>query len=490
MIDLSPRNLEIVQRVLRDHVPGCAVRAFGSRAKWTAKDYSDLDLAVVGDSELGRGTLARLRDAFEDSRLPMRVDVLDWHDISPEFRKLIERDYVDVLDTPPLSSWRPTTLGQCASLVRDSVTPASCGDVPYVGLEHIGQGTLSLLGRGSAQDVGSAKTAFRAGDILFGKLRPYFRKVVRPRFDGICSTDIWVVRPQAGVDAGFLFYLLASSRFVDAASQGAEGTRMPRAKWGHVSGFTFRLPPFAEQGAIARILGALDGKIELNRRIAATLEGSLKAMFQSWFGPSENPVPEGWGVKSLDEVAHFQNGLALQKHRPPDGEGRLPVLKIAQLRSEVLDGNEYASSNIPASCKVADGDLIFSWSGSLMAKIWCGGRAALNQHLFKVTSVGFRSWLIFGWLQQHMRTFQAIAEDKATTMGHIRRQHLREAKCVVPGDEALAKADGICAPLHEQLIRVKVESRNLAHLRDTLLPKLISGEIRIRDAEKIAEDAT
>ena len=386
--------------------------------------------------------------------------------------------------------WPAAFLGDCASLVGDKVAPATCGDVPYIGLEHIGQGTLALLGAGTAKDVESTKTVFRAGDILFGKLRPYFRKVVRPRFDGICSTDIWVVRPRTGVDASYLFYLLASSPFVGFATQGAGGTRMPRAKWEHVSGFSFRLPSIDEQRAIAQILGALDDKIELNRRMSATLESSLKAMFQSWFERSKKRVPEGWAVKSLDDIAHFQNGLALQKHRPENDEGRLPVLKIAQLRSGILDGNECATSNIPTSCIVEDGDVIFSWSGSLMAKIWCGGRAALNQHLFKVTSVDHRSWFIFGWLQQHMRTFQAIAADKATTMGHIRRQHLREAKCVVPGDEVLTAADGICVPLHEQLIHAKVESRNLAQLRDALLPKLLSGEVRIRDADKIAEDAT
>ena len=295
---------------------------------------------------------------------------------------------------------------------------------------------------------------------------------------------------------------------------------MPRAKWEHVRGFPVRLPPVAEQRAIAHILGALDDKIELNRRIAATLEETLRTLFKSWFvyfdpvrakmeGQSDHfpephlslfpnrlvaletgEVPDGWCVMSLEEIAHFQNGLALQKYRPLVREEHLPVLKIAQLRSEVLDNKEKASSNIPCDCIVEDGDVVFSWSGSLMAKIWCGGRAALNQHLFKVTSVDYPEWFILGWLHQHMPDFRSIAADKATTMGHIKRRHLRDALCVVPSDQVLSAVDGICATIQKRCIKAKIESRNLAYLRDALLPKLLSGEIRIRDAEKIAEAAT
>lgn len=176
------------------------------------------------------------------------------------------------------NEWPTVTLGDCASLVGDKVNPAVCGDLPYIGLEHIGKGTLSLVGTGTARDVDSTKSAFRAGDILFGKLRPYFRKVVRPTFDGICSTDIWVIRPKAGVDAGYLSYLMASKAFVDFASQGSEGTRMPRAKWEFVVRFPLSLPPVPEQQAIGHLLGKLSNEIELSRRTAETLEDTLRTL--------------------------------------------------------------------------------------------------------------------------------------------------------------------------------------------------------------------
>lgn len=169
--------------------------------------------------------------------------------------------------------WQDTTLGACAILVRDLVSPTTCGNVPYVGLEHIGKGTFSLLGTGSANDVESTKAVFCAGDILFGKLRPYFRKVVRPGFGGICSTDIWVMRPATGVDPGYLLCLLASRDLADYATQGAEGTRMPRANWKHVSRFPVALPPPSEQRAIARVIDSLSARIDLHRRMGETLAG-------------------------------------------------------------------------------------------------------------------------------------------------------------------------------------------------------------------------
>jgi type I restriction enzyme S subunit len=174
--------------------------------------------------------------------------------------------------------WQSERLGRMAILVRDAVLPSEAAGLPYIGLEHIGEGNLQLIGVGVAEDATSTKTRFTAGDILFGKLRPYFRKVVRPSFDGICSTDIWVVRPTNGIDAGFLFYLMASDLFVEPVVRASEGTKMPRAKWEYAASLELPLPPLPEQRAIAHILGTLDDKIELNRRMSETLEAMARAV--------------------------------------------------------------------------------------------------------------------------------------------------------------------------------------------------------------------
>jgi len=217
---------------------------------------------------------------------------------------------------------KPFTFGECATEVRDKVQPEGANGARYIGLEHIEQGTLHLNGFGSANDVSSTKSKFSKGDILFGKLRPYFRKVVRAPFDGVCSTDIWVVRSTNGIDQGFLYYWMASQEFVDFSMQGSEGTKMPRAKWNHVS--RHKVPFFTEdeQKAIAHILGSLDDKIELNRRMNETLEAMAQALFKSWFidfDPvldnailSGNPIPD-----ELDERAEIRRAILAQNQPSP-----------------------------------------------------------------------------------------------------------------------------------------------------------------------------
>lgn len=196
-------------------------------------------------------------------------------------------------------------------------------------------------------------------------------------------------------------------------------------------------------------------------------------------------VPEGWEVKALDEIAHYQNGLALQKFRPEDEGDFLPVLKIAQLKKGFADGEEKASPNIKPECIVDNGDVVFSWSGSLVVDVWCGGKAALNQHLFKVTSLDYPKWFYCYWTKHHLETFIQVAADKAVTMGHIKRSHLGEAKCVVPS--CALDRFSLMSDFLEKQIEQRLESLSLQEIRDLLLPKLLSGEISLDNSLSTTE---
>ena len=300
----------------------------------------------------------------------------------------------------------------------------------------------------------------------------------------------------------FLFYLLRSSGFqsnLDAVkthgSMAADYVSLSDQRR-----FKLTIPPIQSQRSIANILGTLDDKIELNRRMTATLEAMARALFQSWFvdfdpvrrnaeGGESRPedllfpdsfeesemggIPKGWKVKSLDKIADYQNGLALQKFRPAENEDPLPIVKIAQLKAGEPTWDEVASPSINPACIIDTGDVVFSWSGSLVVTVWTGGRAALNQHLFKVTSQNYPKWFYFHWTQKHLVDFQRIAEDKAVTMGHIKRSHLSEAMCVVPDAKALQEGTRRIALLIEQMIVLETQSRTLAALRNVLLPKLL-----------------
>jgi len=395
--------------------------------------------------------------------------------------------------------WNLEKIDNVCELVREPFTPSDDDIRKYVGLEHIEQGTLKLCGIGSSSCVKSNKLQFRSGQILFGKLRPYFRKVIRPDFDGVCSTDILVIDSKKGYDNGYLFYFFANNEMIEEATRSSEGTRMPRASWKYLSQLKKPFPSLPEQRAIAEILSSLDDKIKLNRRMNATLEQIAQAIFKQWFidfeFPDENgqlykssggemveselgEIPRGWEVKSIDEIADFLNGLALQKY-PPEGDDYLPVIKIRELKQGITDSTDKASPNIDEKYIIDDGDVLFSWSGSLECCLWSHGKGALNQHLFKVTSEHYPKWFYYFWIMQHLPAYRRIAKDKTTTMGHIKRRHLSESLVLVPPMETIDKMDVMMNPLFEKTLLNNLNSLLLSLIRDLLLPKLMSGRIRL-----------
>ncbi len=164
----------------------------------------------------------------------------------------------------------------------------------------------------------------------------------------------------------------------------------------------------------------------------------------------------------------------------PAGDGTdLSVIKIAELRKGSTEGGALANSNVPDAYVIDDGDLLFSWSGTLEVALWFGGRGALNQHLFKVTSNNYPRWLCLHWVRQHLPEFRLIASSKATTMGHIKRGHLDAALVAVPDTASLKAADDTIAPLYDLYANLAIETRKLAALRDYLLPRLLSGRVRV-----------
>ena len=399
---------------------------------------------------------------------------------------------------------------EIAELRNEKVHPSAVPDSRYVGLEHIEQNSLSLSGWGTSDDVDSQKQRFYKGDILFGKLRPYFRKVVIAPFDGICSTDIWVVRPIIETDRNFVFYWMASENFINSATNAAEGTRMPRAKWDWVSEFELPFMSAVNRQRVGGTLRFLDEKISINTAIAKTLEGITQAIFKSWFidfDPAkakmagEKPVgmddvitglfpdsmeaselgliPKGWKVQSLSDIGEFRNGLAMQKFPVVDEDYVLPVIKIAQLRAGNTNGADLASGLIDPKFVISDGDILFSWSGTLEIEHWAGGQGALNQHLFKVLGKSVPNWFAYFGSKIHLPEFRRIASGKATTMGHIQRKHLEEAKVSVPPVELMNSIDECFKNLVTEKVARVVQNRALGELRDALLPRLISGELQI-----------
>lgn len=366
------------------------------------------------------------------------------------------------------------------------------------------------------------RTILRGGEIVINLIsEPGHCAIVPPDFAGAnVSRDVGVIPVLPEVSCDYIDYFLKSPQCVSWFEARLQGSVTQKINLSTLKSAPVPLPPLAQQRRIAGVLRALDDKIELNRQTNETLEAMTWALFKSWFidfdpvrakmeGCSPSCMdaataasfpdslcktegvfhPTGWRTLSFDEEVSFLNGLALQKFPVAEGEPFLPVIKIAQIRAGNSEGADRASLSVPLSHRIDDGDLIFSWSGSLMVRLWVGGPGALNQHLFKVTSATFPRWFIHGWLQHHLPGFQAIAADKATTMGHIQRHHLSEAKIVAPSADVFERANRLIAPLEEQVIQNDKESRTLRELRDQLLPRLFSGELRVREVERVVEAA-
>ena len=515
----------MVLDVLHKHLPANAkVWVFGSRANWTTKDSSDLDLALEGNSALDYGTIVALEAAFEESILPYKVDIIDLNQVSDSFRRIVEAQKILLCDVDKSKSsvdrWSSLRFDDCAELVRDTVLPAELGDIPYIGLEHMGEGTLSLIGCGSASDVSSIKRRFRRGDILFGKLRPYFRKIIRADFDGVCSTDIWVIRPTTKADVDYLFYLMASKEFVGVATRGSEGTKMPRAKWDWVSRYEIPIPPLSDQRAIAYILRTLDDKIELNRRMNQTLEGMARTLFKSWFvdfdpvrakmdgswlpgeslpslpaciydlfpdqlvGSEMGDIPNSWEVKSLRHYSMLNPESWSRTNVPSEVE----YVDLANAKSGVIKStNHYLWKNAPSRAQ-----RILRLGDTIVGTVRPGNKSyALVGESGLTGSTGFavlrpmrpeyRELVYLASTAQHNIERLAHRADGAAYPA-VRPEVVSDTEVTVPpadkNIDILNQFSNIVAPIVDKMLSANTESNILATQRDTLLPKLMSGEIQ------------
>ena len=279
----------------------------------------------------------------------------------------------------------------------------------------------------------------------------------------------------------FIGYLLRSKSVRSLFGSFTAMTTRASLKNADLLNIQIALPNMKEQKRIASILSSLDSKIELNHRINDNLEQQAQALFNHYFIESPDLLKD-ITVGNLTQIASYVNGLAMQRFRPNDYEVGLPVLKIKELGQNAVDSaSDRCTHSIDDIYKVFDGDVIFSWSGTLLVKIWTGGNCGLNQHLFKVTSKKYPKWFYYFWTKHHLDRFIRIAKDKAVTMGHIKRGELEKSEVLIPCVEKLNQISERITPLFEKSIKCSIENRHLTELKDALLPKLMSGELKIND---------
>ena len=338
----------------------------------------------------------------------------------------------------------------------------------------------------------SGGTKFRNGDTIMARITPCLENgktaqvsILNDGEVGFGSTEYIVFRAKEGIaDKNYLYYLVCSPEVREPSIKSMVGSSgRQRVQTDVVKNLEIDVPPLVEQERIGSFLRLIDDKIALNDKINNNLEQQAQAIFANEF-LSLDMLPEGWKQASLIDIADYLNGLAMQKYRPTADESGIPVLKIKELRQGFCDDNsELCSPSIKSDYIIHDGDVIFSWSGSLLVDLWCGGICGLNQHLFKVTSNKYDKWFYYAWTKHHLDRFVAVAADKATTMGHIKRDELAKAEVLIPNEADYNRIGALLQPIYEMIISNRIENKKLAATRDILLPKLMNGEIDMSEVD-------
>ncbi len=334
-----------------------------------------------------------------------------------------------------------------------------------------------------------ARRKVKLNSIIYSTVRPnqlHYGMIKEQPENFLVSTGFVVidVNSEKAVP-DYLYYVLTQKEITEQLQAIAEQSvsAYPSLKPSDIENLEVLLPDIDTQKGIVAVLHAIDEKIKQNIEINNNLEQQAQAIFANEF-LSLDTLPEGWKQASLIDIADYLNGLAMQKYRPTADESGIPVLKIKELRQGCCDNNsELCSPSIKSDYIIHDGDVIFSWSGSLLVDFWCGGICGLNQHLFKVTSNKYDKWFYYAWTKHHLDRFIAVAADKATTMGHIKRDELSKAEVLVPNKADYKRIGALLQPIYDLIIANRIENKKLAETRDTLLPKLMSGEIDISEVD-------
>ncbi len=556
-IDIHPTDLETVRRILREHVPTLEVRAFGSRVAWKARETSDLDLALMTDEPLGIDRTARLRAAFTDSPLPFRVDIVDWASTSESFQRVIEREHVVLVGkrgecSSSYLEWPTATIEDISEKVAMGPFGSSIkvstfvpDGVPIISGQHLhgvrvdDSPGFNFISYEHAQRLANANV--RRGDVIFthaGNIGQVAYIPARSKFDRyvISQRQFYMrcKRSKAIPEFIALYFTSPEGQHQLLANSSQVGVPAIARPVTYLRTIEIPLPPLPEQRAIAHILGTLDDKIELNRRMNETLEAMARALFKSWFvdfdpvrakaalrpakrtssppkvsdgtdkadWPAERArayldrmdpeiaalfpdrfvdsglgeIPEGWEVRALVDCFSLTMGQSPPGHTYNDDGDGLPFFQ----------GRADFDFRYPETRKFCNAPTRIAWPGDTLISVrapvgdinmaWeqcCIGRgvAALRHKSVSSSFTYYSAWSIQGNI--------SIYEHSGTVFGAINKKQFESLQFLNPRLELIEAFDAYVSPMDSCIEKNTAESRTLAALRDALLPKLVSGEVRM-----------
>ena len=546
-LDIRPDHLKIVEEILEKHLPDREVWAFGSRVNGTAKETSDLDLVVIGENSLDFQTLGALRDDFSESNLPYKVDLVDWAKIGETFREIIRKDKIRInnrnltnthggrghnggaWNKGAAGGWVTRSLGELIEIKHGFAFKGEYfrndppGDILLTpGNFAIGGGFKTdkfkyykgpvpedFILQSNDMVVTMTDLSKEADTLGYPAIVPLNNKsnhyLHNQRLGKI------IVRDRESIDSGFLYYVMCSKKYRHEIIASATGTTVKHTSPERIKLFRFSLPPLPEQRAIAHILGTLDDKIDLNRRMNETLEAMAQALFKSWFvdfnpvrakmegRPTGLPkeiedlfpdsfedselgeIPKGWKVSTIGECFRLTMGQSPPGETYNDNEEGLPFFqgstdfdfrypvnrKFCSAPTRVA-----ISEDTLVSVRAPVGDINMAWEKCCIGR----GVASIRHKSGKTSYTYYVAWNLQAKLQEY--------EHTGTVFGAINKKQLEIMKIIEPSEILIGRFESIVRPLDCRIRFNTYEIRTLAALRDTLLPNLLSGDIRVKEVER------
>ena len=495
-IDLTAGQRRTVLALLNRHLPNTTVWAYGSRVQWTSHPASDLDLVAFTKPEQSP-RVAELREAFDESNLPFRVDLFVWDDVPESFKKRIEDGHVVLTNAKKLHNtkggWADSRWGDLATLEYGKA------------LRNYRNSRGSHPVFGTNGQIGYHSDSLSYGPtVIVGRKGAYRGVHYSPKPCWVIDTAFHL-KPQKDIDTRWAYYELLNQDINKLDS----GSAIPSTSREEFYALPVTVPPIQEQRAIAQVLGTLDDKIELNRRMGETLEGAISALFKSWFvdfdpvrtsgfqTSSCRHIPFGWEIKPVGGACAVLGGSTPSTKVDDYWQGGshcwATPKDLARLSTSVL---------INTARKITDAGLRQISSGLLpKGTVLMSSRApigylaisdvpvSVNQgFIAMVPNRSMSSLYLLNWCRFHQREILSIANG--STFLEVAKRNFRQLDVVVPTAQVMAAFERFSGPVYRRVVLGVRESLKLADLRDTLLPKLLSGEIRIQDAERIAETAT
>ncbi len=484
-------------------MPDREVWAFGSRAKWTAKDASDLDIAIIGNIPLGTSTLVKLNDDLSESGLPIKVDIVDWATTSENFRKIIEEQKV-ILKLPQQSrGWRMKQLGDVADIIAGG-TPSTQddenfqGDIPWLTPKDLSGYQYRRISHGerNISEKGLKNSSARLlpkNSILLTSRAPigYLAIADNPiaTNQGFKSLVL-----HEGYDPDFVYYLLKNN--VDLLKAHATGTTFLEVSGSVLKNISLSFPEYQEQILIGKILSTLDDKIELNRRMNETLEATARAIFKSWFidfdpvhakAEGRQPfgmnsetaalfpdsfeeselgmIPKGWGVGNIDEFCTISSGKRPEsKVDVQDAENIIPIFggagQMGFAKRALID------RPILLTGRVGTLGIIHK----ILTPIWPSD----NTLIISPKSDSFLNFLYFLF-----KDINILILNRGSTQPLLTQTDLNNQRVIIPSIKIVNLFSSHVEGIFKKIDKNNAELGILAKIRDVLLPKLLSGQISL-----------